>query len=438
MVFRWTKKQTDNNNSAAVEESFLSDDDDFRDEFTRTPSVAYREGTTEAIERVLEEVERQGEKRIRDGFSEFNFTVGILNCFFCLFVFNVFPQHFWLLYVIEGMYLFPAKIHYLMQAKPLNQLYYFLDYCWVMNAAGLLGLVLCFMGKSFISDSFRKHLYLGAYGTAIGPLTCATAVLPFVSLLFHHRDTMTGFFIHFFPPLLFYVFRWQRDIIKEAWPNTFDLDYDVVFWPGTNGASFTETVFGNGILFYLAWFIPYFLWQLFIGLDLPRLQRRKTLADGITPAPTEYDTVFHSNMRGYLCVYCGKMFWNRPKDVSLEQIKTNDFEMRDFLVYMATHFSGCILSFILFGYPCYVSKYMHGIILWILFAICAYRGAKRYTYYSTKMYSKIIRKQFAREINPEHLPSVAAVTEKGRSQTDATEISPMKSDANGNTYKSLP
>lgn len=76
---------------------------------SRSPSVAYREGTKEAIERVLETIEEQAEKRIKDGFSELNFTLGVLNCFFIEFVFTVYPQHLWVVYLIEGLYLFPYK-----------------------------------------------------------------------------------------------------------------------------------------------------------------------------------------------------------------------------------------------------------------------------------------------------------------------------------------
>ena len=379
---------------------------------TRTPSAAYRHGTKEAIERVLEQVEAQAEKRVKDGFSEFNFTVGVLNCFVVMLIFTVYPQHFWLTYVIEAAFLFPFKFYLTMNAKPLNQVTYLLDYCWIMNFAGVIGFVFLGFFKNYLSDHFRKQLFLGAYGTAIGPLTGATATLPFVSLLFHHRDTMTGFFIHFFPPLLFYIMRWHGDEVKKAWPNVFDLDYEIDFWP--NG-SFMDSVFGNTFVFYLIWFIPYYFWQMFIGLDLPRTHRHKKLADGRTPAPAEYDTVYHSTVRNGLCVTMGKILWNRSEEDSLEQVRTNDFELRDFYVYMAIHLISSTASIVVIGYPCFLSKYVHAALLWALLALCTYRGSKRYTYYSTKMYARIIRKQFADEIYPEN-----------KSEVEMNEINPPK------------
>jgi hypothetical protein len=403
------KKSSTTKEDASKKGTVSTRDDD---ELSRTPSVAYRQGTREAIERVLEQVEYQAEKRVRDGFSEFNFTLGVLNCFFGFFVFSTFPQHFWILYLMEAFYLFPAKVKFWISAKPLNQIYYSFDFCWVMNFAAVSGFAILFIAKQSIPDNVRKQLFLAAYGTACGPLTAATALLPFVSVLFHNRDTMTSFFIHFFPPLLFYAMRWEKDVIKQAWPNTFDLDYDIEFWP--NNGSFTNCVFGNTIICYLIWYVPYIIWQLTIGLDLPRTTRHKKQSDG-TPTPTIYDTVYHSTMRNNLYVTLGKVLWNRPKEVSMEHVKTNDFELRDFQVYMGLHLLNGILSVIVLAYPCYLNKYVHGAFLWILFAICTFRGAKRYTYYSTKMYAKIIRKHFADEIEPD-----------ASNENDVFEISPSQ------------
>jgi len=363
----------------------------------RTHSAAYREGTKEAIERVLASVEATAEKRVKDGFSEVNFTLGVLNCFFILFMFNEYPQHLWIVYIVEALYLFPAKFRFLINAKPLNQAFYYLDFCWVMNMGLLLVFLVLFAGRNHISDEIRHQLFLAGFGTACGPLIGATATLPFVTLVFHHLESMTSVFIHFYPPLLFYILRWKADAVKEAWPNIFDLDYDLVFWP--NG-SFTGCVFGNTIILYLMWIIPYFFWQLYFGLDLPKTHRTKKLADG-SPAPTVYDTVFHANMRNGLCVTIGNVLWKRPKELSLQQVKTNDFEMRDFYFYMGVHLFCGLVSTVVLAYPCFLNKYAHGVVLWFLAALCTYRGSKRYTYYSTKMYARIIRKQFSDEINGE-------------------------------------
>lgn len=94
----------------------------------------------------------------------------------------------------------------------------------------------------------------------------------------------------------------------------------------------------------------------------------------------------------------GNVLWKRPKELSLQQVKTNEFEMRDFLFYMGWHLFSGVMSVITMAYPCFINRYVHGAFLWVMAALCTYRGSKRYTYYSTQMYSRIIRKQFADEI----------------------------------------
>mmetsp|Transcript_17281 Transcript_17281/g.19992 ORF Transcript_17281/g.19992 Transcript_17281/m.19992 type:complete len:431 (+) Transcript_17281:34-1326(+) len=389
------KTDTNNNNFPSYSTFGKKERPAMEQVITRTPSVAYRQGTKEAIQKVLEEVELQAANRVKDGFSEVNFTLGVLNCFFVLFMFNVYPENFWIVYIFEALFLFPAKFRFMIRAKPLNQAFYYLDFCWCMNFLCVIGLLALFAAKDQIPDEVRKHLFLAGYGAACGPLLTATISLPFVSLVFHHLESITSVFIHFYPPLMFYILRWNADEVKETWPGSFNLDYEVVFWPSKDG--FMGTVYGNTFILYMLWYVPYLLWQLFIGLDLPRAARRKKLKDG-TPAPAVYDTVFHANMRNGLCLDIGKKIWKRPKELSMEQIKTNHFEIRDFALYMSWHFIAANLSMIMLAYPCYLSKYVHAFLLWFMAVICTYRGAIRYTYYSTKMYGRIIRKQFENEI----------------------------------------
>jgi hypothetical protein len=63
-------------------------------------------------------------------------------------------------------------------------------------------------------------------------------------------------------------------------------------------------------------------------------------------------------------------------------------------VYLVVHFLLAMTSVVVLAYPCYLSKYAHGTFLIILLIACTWRGAKRYTYYSTAMYSRIIRSKF--------------------------------------------
>merc|ERR1712083_485708 len=87
------------------------------------------------------------------------------------------------------------------------------------------------------------------------------------------------------------------------------------FFPKEGSWMKLGTVFTNTFAVYLMWFIPYVIWMLVIGLDLPRTVRRTKQTDGITPRPPIFDTVFHSWMRGGACYGFGSL-WGCPVEVS--------------------------------------------------------------------------------------------------------------------------
>jgi len=116
--------------------------------------------------------------------------------------------------------------------------------------------------------------------------------------------------------------------------------------------------------------------------------------DGQQIVPT-YDTVFHSLMRGGLYIITGSTFFGRNKAISVDHMNANNFYLGDLFVYLGAHAFLSILATVLLGYLCFHSKAMHGFLLAAVTAVVVYRGALRYTYYTTEMYSKTLRKQFA-------------------------------------------
>ena len=56
------------------------------------------------------------------------------------------------------------------------------------------------------------------------------------------------------------------------------------------------------------------------------------------------------------------------------------------------------ISLFVLAYPCYLSRYAHGTLLALCTVLCVWRGSKRYVYYTTKMYSNLIQKQFAEDL----------------------------------------
>jgi len=352
-------------------------------EQAQTVSQAFNLGTSAAIQDVINELDAQAAKRVKAGFNEVTFTFGVLNCFLILFVFGSCPQHFWLLYLIETIYFFPTRWFQMTRAVP-NQAFYYLDYCWIMNFCGVVALGIMMFCRELLPKAFIQVIFFAAYGAACGPLLASNIALSFVALIFHDVGSMTSLFIHIYPPMLLYILRWNSEEVTEAWPNTFDLDYDIVFFPSTDG-SFVQSVFGATTTLYFIWFVLYTIWQLSVGLSLPKNNGT-------------YDTVFHSTLRGGLCIQIGTLFWKRSVELSKDQMKTNDFHVKDFILYMSFHAIGAIGSLFVLAYPCSLSKYVHAAFLFICLIICTWRGAQRYTYYSTDMYSNLIRKQFSLEL----------------------------------------
>ena len=151
-----------------------------------------------------------------------------------------------------------------------------------------------------------------------------------------------------------------------------------------------DSVVGNAIVLYLLWWIPYVCFMLLIGIDLP-----KKFRDDSTPNNPKWDTVFHSTMRQGACIAIGRTFRGRSKKDSLKLCEENNFDLIDFFIYMFFHLIAAVSAFYLIGYPCFLSQNFHFFILVFVAWLAVMRGASRYTYYTTKMYSKQVRKQFS-------------------------------------------
>lgn len=76
-------------------------------------------------------------------------------------------------------------------------------------------------------------------------------------------------------------------------------------------------------------------------------------------------------------------------------MEENDFDLVDFFIYMAFHAISSIFNILTLGYGCFSSKIFHLAMLCLCLVLAVVRGANRYTYYTTKMYSRKLRKSFA-------------------------------------------
>jgi len=368
------------------------------------------EDELETIRSVVKDVDGMVEQLMSKAFRESYFTVGVLNCLLISYVFAKHPESFWVLYLVEMLFLIPVNQYHRIHAKPLNKSMYYLDYCWIMNLVAVTSLTALVVNSfavnyisgdvTVLSSNARKHLFMAVLGTSCGPLLAATAALPYIALLFHDIDTMTGLFIHIFPPMEAYTLRWHSNEIRAAWPSVFHLDYldEVHFFPLegnfiSKAKTMLGSIAGNTLILYSVWFLLYAAWMLYIGIDLPRKDRwipgtsRKMIP--------KYDTCFHSFMRGGACIGIGEWLWKRPRGVSAKQIETNHFERRDVVIHMTYHAATTLASIFVLGYACYSSKAIHGLALIAMTAIAVSRGAQRYSYYSTAMYSRTLKKHFS-------------------------------------------
>ena len=90
-----------------------------------------KKGEAVTIRKVLTAVQNHEQQRMHEGFNELNFSVGVLNSMLVAYVFGNFPEHFWLLWLLEAAALIPRKIWQNWHAKPLREVLYYVDYCWV-------------------------------------------------------------------------------------------------------------------------------------------------------------------------------------------------------------------------------------------------------------------------------------------------------------------
>lgn len=348
----------------------------------------FKRGEAETIRKVLTEVEVIALKRTSEGFNQINFTLGVLDCFLTSFMIGACPQHLWLLYLIQSLLMIPIKFRNMWRAKPLNQALYYLDFCWCMNflAIVFLAVLVLYEVTGFdVEQDIRKVFFKAALGVACGVLLSANIALPFVACVFHDVNTMTGLFIHLMPPMVMYTFWWHTDEITIRWPTIFNFSYvdEINYFGGTT------SVAGCSTLLYVMWFIFYTSFMLLLGVNLPK----KFEKNGQEANP-KWDTVFHSTMRDGLCISIGKYLRGRKKADSLKQMEENDFDTIDFFIYMVLHMIAALGSIYTIGYGCFSNVYFHRFMLGISVVLAVVRGANRYTYYSTEMYTRALRKSF--------------------------------------------
>mmetsp|Transcript_43956 Transcript_43956/g.106576 ORF Transcript_43956/g.106576 Transcript_43956/m.106576 type:complete len:354 (-) Transcript_43956:820-1881(-) len=341
------------------------------------------------------------------------------------------------------------KFRRMIYAKPLSEVLYYLDFCWVMNTVGvcllclfvLIGNERIDMHATIIPTEVRKSIFLAAFGIFVGPVFLASMALPFVAFLFHDVNTMANLTIHLMPSMVMYHLRWHAKELHDTYPTFFNVQYlndmksqddavvtipthhddgapptgDLPFW---NGFGY-QSVAWNAMVVYFMWWIPYTLWMLCVGLKLP-----VTSKDSTPSRPPKYDTVFHSLWRDGPCELVGRLVWKRPVEISRDQSSRNDFEIRDLMFYMCGHAFACLSIGIgvIAGISYVGGRTAHLSMIMLSTLLCAQRGASRYTYYSVTMYGQKLRKTFkehqANELSGDDSQGLDAVIEAAIAEDD--------------------
>ena len=159
---------------------------------------AYHHGQKELFLEVLDQIDEiQNTTRKDKGFKEWKFAFGLVNCLFIAYVFGGHPEHFWILYAIETIFWMSYKFRGMYFAKPLSETFYYLDFCWVMNASGVTIIVTVifldgYLTYDIIPIEVRKNMFMACFGVFCGPVFLAAMALPFVAFLFHDVNSKLG------------------------------------------------------------------------------------------------------------------------------------------------------------------------------------------------------------------------------------------------------
>jgi len=146
----------------------------------------FKKGEADTVRRIIEHIELVSLKKSAEGFNRVNFSVGVLNCFFICWVLGAYPEHIWLLYLIESVYFIPRKFYNMWRAKPLNQAFYYLDFCWFTNFFAMAYFAIIVISGIFgfnddIQNGIREVIFKAALGVFCGVLVCANLALPVCS-----------------------------------------------------------------------------------------------------------------------------------------------------------------------------------------------------------------------------------------------------------------
>ena len=70
---------------------------------------------------VFAEIDAIAQKKVSEGMNKRNFSLGVLDTIGLTYLYGHYPQHFWLVFMLQSAIMIPLKFRMMWKAKPLNQ-----------------------------------------------------------------------------------------------------------------------------------------------------------------------------------------------------------------------------------------------------------------------------------------------------------------------------
>lgn len=67
------------------------------------------------------EIDAIAQRKVNEGMNKRNFSLGVLDTIGLTYLYGHYPQHFWLVFMLQSAVMIPLKFRMMWKAKPLNQ-----------------------------------------------------------------------------------------------------------------------------------------------------------------------------------------------------------------------------------------------------------------------------------------------------------------------------
>jgi len=306
-------------------------------------------GISAALEVINEERQVLTEE---EGLSQVSFFLGVMNVPLLCIVLAWWPEHFWVLYCIECLFLIPAW--FVTVTRTYSGALFILDFCWVVNSLFTLYLLRLLWGPWLAGEHCIAN-FVVFFSISLGPLSWACVVLH-NGLVFHSVEKTASLTIHMVPCFVAWTIVRFNDKVQAAWPGRFPTTGQLAEVP-------LQDLYTYGFALYMVWWVLHSVWLLSVGVDQPAKGR---------------DTVFHGIHKR------AKIGPKVQRATGCESIRVHA------AVYLVAHCLACMLAF---TWPmlCFWSPSVHLAFGIVVFASAVWSGAGYYEYVMANRYTKVVK-----------------------------------------------